>query len=156
VVCAGPKAILDVPASAEALEALGVLAVGWRTSEMPAFYSSGSGVRLEHRVEDAGGAARLLALHWDALGREGGVLVLVPPPDPVPREVVEAAVDAALLSARASGVRGKAVTPYLLEAVARATRGRARDANLALLERNASVAGEIAAALAPARREGRR
>jgi pseudouridylate synthase len=151
VVSAGPKAILDVPATAEALEALGVLAVGWRTSELPAFYSDASGVPLEHRVEDAAAAARLLRLHWGGLGREGGVLVLVPPPDPVPREVVEAAVEAALLSARERGVRAKAVTPFLLEAVARATHGRAREANLALLERNASVAGEIAAALAAAR-----
>ena len=147
VVSAGPKAILDLPATAEALEALGVLAAGFRTSEMPAFYSDASGVALEHRVEDAGEAARLLSLHWGALGREGGILVLVPPPDPVPRDVVEAAVSAALADARERGVRGKAVTPFLLEAVARATRGRSRQANLALLERNASVAGEIAAAL---------
>lgn len=148
VVSAGPKAILDVPATAEALEALGVLAAGWGTSEMPAFYSDASGVVLEHRVDDAAQAAQLLALHWEALGREGGVLILVPPPAPVPRDDVEAAVSAALAAARERGVRGKAVTPFLLDAVARATRGRAREANLALLERNASVAGEIAAALA--------
>jgi pseudouridylate synthase len=148
VVSAGPKAILDVAATAEALESLGVLAAGWRTSEMPAFWSDASGVALEHRVEDAEEAARLLSLHWGALGREGGVLVLVPPPEPIPREVVEAAVSAALGAARERGVRGKAVTPFLLEAVARATQGRALEANLALLERNASVAGEIAAALA--------
>jgi pseudouridine-5'-phosphate glycosidase len=148
VVSAGPKAILDVAATAEALETLGVPAVGWRTSELPAFYCDGSGVALEHRVEDAAQAARLLALHWDVLGREQGVLVLVPPPMPVPREAIEAAVAGALGEARARGIRGKAVTPFLLEAVARATHGRARDANLALLERNAAVAAEIAAALA--------
>ena len=148
VVSAGPKAILDVAATAEALEALGVLGVGWRTSELPAFYSDSSGVALEHRVEDAAQAARLLSLHWSALGREGGVLVFVPPPAPLPREAVEAAVSVALERARERGVRGKAVTPFLLDAVARATHGRAREANVALLERNASVAGEIAAALA--------
>jgi pseudouridine-5'-phosphate glycosidase len=147
VVSAGPKAILDVPATAEALEALGVAIVGWRTSELPAFYSATSGVPLEHRVEDAAQVARLLALHWDALGREGGVLVAVPPPDPVPPEVVEAAVAGALQAARERGVRGKAVTPFLLAAVARATQGRTQAANLELLERNAAVAGEIAAAL---------
>ncbi len=150
VVSAGPKAILDLPATAEALETLGVLPLGWRTAEMPAFYSDGSGVPLEHRVEDAAGAARVLRLHWDVLGRREGVLVLVPPPDAVPREVVEAAIAAALDDARARGVRGKAVTPFLLDAVARATHGRARRANLALLEQNAAVAGEIAAALAAA------
>jgi pseudouridine-5'-phosphate glycosidase len=150
VVSAGPKAVLDVPATAEALETLGVLALGWATSEMPAFYSAASGVALEHRVEDARGAARVLAAHWSSLGRAEGVLVLVPPPEPVPREVVEAAVAAALGEARSRGVRGKAVTPFLLDAVARATGGRTRRANLALLERNAAVAGEIAAALASA------
>ena len=148
VVSAGPKAILDLRATAEALETLGVPAIGWRTSEMPAFYSDSSGVPLEHRVEDAAQAARLLRLHWEGLGRAEGVLLLVTPPDPVPREVIEAAVAAAGEEARARGVRGKAVTPFLLDAVARATQGRARVANLALLERNAAVAGELAVALA--------
>jgi pseudouridine-5'-phosphate glycosidase len=148
VVSAGPKAILDLAATAEAIETLGIPALGWRTSELPAFYSDGSGIGLEHRVEDAREAARVLRTHWGSLGRTEGVLVLVPPPEPVPREVVEAAVGAALREARARAVRGKAVTPFLLDAVARATGGRARRANLALLERNAAVAGEIAAALA--------
>jgi len=148
VVSAGPKAILDLAATAEALETLGVPALGWRTGEMPAFYSDGSGVAVEHRVDDAAAVARVLRLHWDGLGRGEGVLVLVPPPEPVAREVVEAAIVAALSDARARSVRGKAVTPFLLDAVSRATLGRSRRANLALLERNAGVAGEIAAALA--------
>ncbi|ACG73489.1 Indigoidine synthase A family protein [Anaeromyxobacter sp. K] len=152
VVSAGPKAILDLAATAEALETLGVPVLGWRTSELPAFYSDGSGIALEHRVEDAAAAARVLRLHWDALGRREGVLLAVPPPEAVPREVVEAAIAAALEDARGRGIRGKAVTPFLLEAVSRATRGRARTANLALLERNASVAGEVAVALAAAAR----
>ncbi len=148
VVASGAKSILDVPATAEALETLGVLALGFKTSELPAFYCDRSGVALEHRVEDAVAAARLLRLQWGPLGRREGVLVLVPPPIPVPREVVEAAVSAALAEARQRAVRGKTVTPFLLEAVARATGGGARAANVALLERNAAVAGEIAAALA--------
>lgn len=148
VVSAGPKAILDLAATAEALETLGVPVLGWRTSELPAFYSDGSGIALEHRVEDAAAAARVLRLHWDALRRREGVLLAVPPPEAVPREVVEAAIAAALDDARGRGIRGKAVTPFLLEAVSRATRGRARAANLALLERNAGVAGEVAVALA--------
>ena len=147
VVSAGPKAILDLRATAEALETLGIPVLGWRTGEMPAFYSDASGVPLEHRVEDAGAAARVLRLHWDGLGRGEGVLVLVPPPEPVPWELIEAAIAAALEEARVRAVRGKAVTPFLLDAVARATQGRARRANLALLERNAAVAGELAAAL---------
>jgi pseudouridine-5'-phosphate glycosidase len=150
VVSAGPKAILDLAATAEALETLGVPVLGWRTEEMPAFYCDASGVALEHRVDDAATVARVLRLQWDGLGRKEGVLVLVPPPEPVAREVIEAAIVAALADARARQVRGKAVTPFLLEAVSRATHGRSRRANLALLERNAAVAGEIAAALAAA------
>jgi pseudouridine-5'-phosphate glycosidase len=148
VVCAGPKAILDVAATAEALETLGIPVLGWRTSELPAFYSDGSGVALEHRVEDAAQVARVLALHFGALSRREGVVLAVPPPEPVPREVVDAAIATALVEARSRGVRGKAVTPFLLEAVARATHGRARAANVALLERNAGIAAEVAAALA--------
>lgn len=148
VVSAGPKAILDLPATAEALETLGVPVLGWATSEMPAFWSDASGVPLEHRVDSAREAARVLRLHWEGLGRTEGVLVLVPPPAPLPRHEIEAAVTAALDEARARGVRGKAVTPFLLDAVGRVTGGRSREANLALLERNAGVAGEIAAALA--------
>ncbi|WP_242394058.1 pseudouridine-5'-phosphate glycosidase [Anaeromyxobacter oryzisoli] len=152
VVSAGPKAILDLAATAEALETLGIATIGYRTSELPAFYADASGIPLEHRVDDAAGAARILQLHWDALGRREGVLLLVAPPAPVAQEVVEAAVLAALAEARERGVRGKAVTPFLLGAVSRATHGRARAANLALLERNAAVAGEVAVALSAARR----
>jgi pseudouridine-5'-phosphate glycosidase len=148
VVCAGPKAILDVAGTAEALETLGVPVIGWRTSELPAFYSDASAVALEHRVEDAAAAARLLRVHWDGLGRGGGVVLAVPPPDPIAREVIDAAVAAAVADARARGIGGKAVTPFLLDAVARATGGRSRAANLALLEQNARVAAEVAAALA--------
>lgn len=151
LVCAGPKAVLDLPATAEALETLGIPVLGLGTAEMPAFFSAGSGVPVEHRVEDGAAVARILRLHWEALGRREGVLVLVPPPHPLPREVVEAAVVGGLAEARSHGIRGKQVTPFLLEAVARATGGRSREANLALLGENARVAGEVAAALASLR-----
>lgn len=148
VVSSGPKAILDLPATAEALETRGVPVVGFRTSEMPAFYADRSGVALEHRVEDERHAAALLRTHWGALRRREGVLLFVAPPEPVARELVEEAVQAALGEARERGVHGKAVTPFLLEATAKATQGRSLGANLALLERNAGVAGRIASALA--------
>lgn len=148
VVSAGPKAILDLAATAEALETLGIPSIGLGTSEMPAFYAEASGVALEHRLEDEGQVAAMLRTHWEALRRREGVLLLVPPPDPVPREVVEEAVQAGLHAARSRGVRGKAVTPFLLEAVAVATGGRSREVNLSLLERNAAVAGRLARALA--------
>jgi pseudouridine-5'-phosphate glycosidase len=115
---------------------------------MPGFYTAGTGVPLEHRVEDARAAARVLSIHWESLRRDEGALVFVPPPEPVAGDLVEAAVAEALEAARAQGIRGKAVTPFLLEAVARRTSGSSRRANVALLERNARVAGEIAAALA--------
>lgn len=150
VVSAGPKAILDLAGTAEVLESLGVPLLGFRTSELPAFYSDRSGVALEHRVESPAEAARVLRLHWLGLGRREGVLLCVPPPAPLPRAEVEAAVAAALTQAQALGVAGQAVTPFLLGAVARATAGRAQAANLALLERNAEVAAEVAVAFSVA------
>ena len=148
VVSAGPKAILDLAATAEALETLGVPVVGFRTGELPAFFTDGSGVALEHRVESAGEAAALLRLQWEGLGRRQGVLLAVAPPDPLPRAEVEGAVERALAAAARAGLRGPAVTPWLLAAVAEATGGRSRRANLALLVRNAAVAAEVAVALA--------
>ena len=146
VVSAGPMAILDLAATAEALETLGVTVVGWRTSELPAFYAAESGLALAHRVEDAAGAAAVLRLQWDGLGRSAGVLLCVPPPEPLPRAEVEAAVAEGLAEAARQGVAGPAVTPFLLGAVSRATAGRSRASNLALLEKNARVAAEVAVA----------
>lgn len=148
VVSAGPKAILDVPATAEVLETLGVPVVGFRTSELPAFWSAASGVALTHRVESAEEAARLLHLHWTVLRRPGGVLLAVPPPDPVDPAEVDRAVSEAEEEALRAGVAGPARTPHVLAAVARATGGRTLAANLALLEENARVAAQVAVALA--------
>jgi pseudouridine-5'-phosphate glycosidase len=148
VVSAGPKAILDLPATAELLESLGVPVIGWRTSELPAFYAARSGIALEHRVEGAAEAAAVLRAHWSGLGRREGVLLCVPPPSPLPAERVEAALEAALTAARAAGIHGKAASPFLLAAIDRATGGESRAANLALLEENAAVAADVAVALA--------
>jgi pseudouridine-5'-phosphate glycosidase len=148
VVSAGPKAILDLAATVELLETLGVPVIGYRTSELPAFFSDGSGLALAHRVESAAEAARVLRLHWHGLGLTTGVLLAVPPPEPLPRAEVEAAVAGALEAAAARGLAGPEVTPFLLAAVAQATAGRSRAANLALLEANARVAAEVAVALA--------
>jgi pseudouridine-5'-phosphate glycosidase len=148
VVASGPKIVLDVHATMEELESLGVPVVGFGTSELPTFYVAHSGVRLEHRVEDAAGAAALLRLQWQVLERPQGVLLCVPPPDPVPSEMVEAALAGALAEARARKLGGKLLTPFLLQALDRATEGTGRAANVALLERNARVAGEVAVALA--------
>jgi pseudouridine-5'-phosphate glycosidase len=148
VVAAGPKVVVDVHATAEELESLGVPVVGFGTSEMPAFYAAQSGVRLEHRVEDAAGAAALLRLHWQALERRQGVLLCVPPPEVIPADRLETALSAALAEARARRLGGKLLTPFLLQALDRATEGGSRAANVALLEQNARVAGQVAVALA--------
>lgn len=122
---------------------------------MPAFYADRSGVALEHRVDDEREVAALLDAHWRILRRREGVLVFVPPPESLPREAIESAVAAGLADAAARGVHGKASTPFLLAAVARATEDRTVGANLALLERNAEVAGRIAVELAGRAREVR-
>jgi pseudouridine-5'-phosphate glycosidase len=150
VVAAGPKVVLDVAATAEELEALGVPVVGFGTSEMPAFYVAQSGVRLEHRVDDAVSAATLLRLQWDVLERPQGILLCVPPPAPLAADRVEALVVTALAEARSRRLGGKLVTPFLLQALDRATEGSSRQANVALLEQNARVAGQVAVALAGA------
>lgn len=148
VVCAGAKSILDLPATLERLESLGVTLVGYRTDEFPGFFTATTGLRLPGRVDSAVQIASLLR-HARALGRPGAVIVVQPPPaaQALDRTAVEHAVDQALALARTAGVRGGAVTPFLLAAVERATAGRSLVANLALLESNAALAAEIAVAL---------
>ena len=149
VVCAGPKAILDLAATREALETRGVLLVGWETDEMPAFYSRESGLDVDVRVTKAEEVAEL----WRSareLDLPGAILVCVPPPkeNAMSGPEVESHVEHALAEARRQGVSGKAVTPFLLGAMARLSEGNTLEANVALLRRNARVAGEIAAAVA--------
>ncbi len=148
VVCAGAKSILDLPATLERLESLGVSVVGCGTDELPGFFSTTTGLKLTARLD----APAQIAAAWRAhraLGRTSAMLVVQPPPaaHAVPVEVVETATKAALAAATAAGVRGAAVTPFLLADIQQRTNGRSVDANLALLEANARLAGEIAVAL---------
>ena len=148
-VCAGAKSILDLPATLERLETLGVTVVGYGTDEFPGFFTARTGLPVPARVDTPAAVARILRAAR-ALGRPGGVLVVQPPPasaalDPT---LVASAVTEALATAATAGVRGPAVTPHLLAAVERATGGRSLAANLALLEANAALAAEIAVALA--------
>ena len=147
VVCAGPKVILDLPATAEMLDSLGVPVWGFSTSELPAFFTDASGISLEHRFDEPAGIANALRAHWDVLGAASGVIVAVPPPSPLPRAEVEKALAGALREATRRKLPGKEVTPFLLSALADATGGRTRAANLDLLENNARVAARIARAL---------
>ena len=148
VVCAGAKAILDLPATLEWLETHGVPVVGYGADEFPAFYARESGLRLEARVDTPAEAALLLKTLWN-LDFTGGALFCVPCPAAAaqPAAEMEGAIQQALREAAAQGIRGKAATPFLLRRVNELTEGHSLTANLALLENNARVAGEIAVAL---------
>ena len=149
VVCAGAKSILDLAATLERLETLGVTVIGYGTDEMPGFFTRTTGLRLAARAESA---REIADIHLAArsLGRSQATLVVQPPPADVALdpEMVDHAVAGALDEARAQNVRGAAVTPFLLAAVERATGGRSLAANLGLLEENAFLAGAIATELA--------
>lgn len=148
VVCAGAKSILDIPATLERLETLGVSVIGYRTSEFPAFFSLSSGLRITARCDSPHEIAQIWRAHC-ALGRRSALLVVQPPPaeTAIDREVVEVATAQALEAARAANVRGGAVTPFLLSQIQKITQGQSVETNLALLEANAELAGKIAVAL---------
>ena len=148
VVSAGAKSILDVPATVERLETLGISIIGYRTEEMPGFFTAETGLTLSTRTESVAEVAAVWRAHR-ALGRQTAMLVVQPPPADValPRRVVERAVERALRAADTEGVRGSTLTPFLLAAVERETGGRSLGANLALLEANAMLAAEIAVEL---------
>jgi pseudouridine-5'-phosphate glycosidase len=152
VVSAGAKAILDLPATLETLETLGVPVIGLGIGEFPAFYTNASGLPLEHVAADAHAAARMLSVHWNALDQRSGVLLAnaVPAASALPRDRVEEAIGAALAEAAARGVRGKAVTPFLLARLAADPALDAVRTNLAVLEANAAAAARVAVALAEA------
>ena len=149
VVCAGAKSILDLPATLERLETLGVPVVGYRTKELPGFFTRSTGIPLSACVHSPEQIATAWLAHR-ALGRPGAMLVVQPPPPEhaLEPELVEEATMAALAAAALQGIRGGAVTPFLLGEVQRRTNGASVQANLALLESNAALAGEIAAAIA--------
>jgi pseudouridine-5'-phosphate glycosidase len=145
VVCAGAKSILDLAATNERLETLGVPVVGYRTSELPGFFTAETGIALGARADSPAEVAAIYRASR-AMGRPGAVLVVQPPPPDasLPREQVDAAVAAAVEGAAREGVRGGGLTPYLLAEMERMTGGQSLGANLALLEANASLAAEIA------------
>ncbi len=147
VVSAGMKAILDLPRTLEVLETLGVPVVGMRTDELPAFYTRSSGLPLEHRVDGAEEAARMLHHHFSM--RPGGVILANPIPkahalDP---SLIERAIETGIKDAEQKKIRGKALTPHLLNYVAMATNRRSLAANRALAIANAECAAQVASAL---------
>jgi pseudouridine-5'-phosphate glycosidase len=149
LVCSGPKSIIDPVATADRLEELGVAIVGYGVDRLPFFLAREASVALEHRVDDPAAAASVAVAASGTRARSTVLLVNPIPADAAmdPVEVADATA-AAERGADAAGVHGKVRTPFLLAALAEATDGRSLDANLALLEDNARVAGEVAAAVA--------
>ena len=149
VVCAGAKSILDLRATYERLETLGILVLGYGTSELPGFFTAETGIALSARVDTPEEVAQVFRAQR-LLDRPGALLVVQPPPPDVAlsRDEVERAVSEAEVRWRATGATGGALTPALLNGVREATGGRSLAVNLALLESNASLAARIATSLA--------
>jgi pseudouridylate synthase len=148
VVCSGAKSILDLPATLELLETRRVPVIGYGVDELPAFYSTASGLSLPHRVDSPAAAAAAIVAHRSLPGA-GGLLIAQPPPADLalPTAEVEAWIADALADADARGIRGGAVTPHLLAWLARASDGRTLAVNIGLIVNNARTAGAVASAL---------
>ena len=148
VVCAGPKAILDVPATLEYLETRGVPVISVGQAEVAGFFARSSGIKAAAVADDVDAAARIVATHL-GMGLGSGALVCVPVPADValPDDVARDAIARAIADAEAEGIVGPAVTPWLLARIAEITDGRSVPANTALIVNNARVAGQLAAAL---------
>jgi pseudouridine-5'-phosphate glycosidase len=142
VVSAGVKSLLDVPATSELLESLGVPVLGYRVDTLPLFYAAAGGPPVSARVESAAEAARVAHAHWELGG--SGLLVGRPPDEPL--DDVEPLIERALHEAGAQGVHGQAVTPFVLGYLHRESGGRTQRANKDLIAQNSRLAGEIAAA----------
>jgi len=147
VVSAGAKSILDLPLTLEYLETHGVPVIGYKTDEFPAFYTRSSGLQVDYRLDTATDIAALLHAQWDA-GLRAGVLVANPvaaefESDPA---LIERALEAALEAAAEKGIRGKAITPFLLAFIEQATGGISLATNIELVCNNARLGAEIAVA----------
>jgi pseudouridine-5'-phosphate glycosidase len=145
VVCAGAKSILNLSATWERLDSLGVPVVGYRTSDFPGFFCGVTGIRLGICVESPAEITKLWRAHRDLQRPQAMLVVQDPPPElALTADETERAVSAALDEARRRGIRGAALTPFLLESVTRFTNGASLALNVALLERNAALASAIA------------
>jgi pseudouridine-5'-phosphate glycosidase len=144
VVSAGVKSLLDVPATMEFLESLGVPVLGYQVDTLPLFYAAEGGPPVSARVDSAAEAAQVARAHWELDG--GGILVGRPPDEPL--DNVEPLIEQALLEAHARSVSGQAVTPFVLSYLHRESGGATQRANKALVAQNAYLAGEIATSFA--------
>jgi pseudouridine-5'-phosphate glycosidase len=153
VVCAGAKAILDLPATLEYLETMAVPVVGFQTDEFPAFYSPQSGLKASVSLDSPDEIAVFARTHWGA-GLRSAVLVVQPPPPEaaIPKSEIDPLIAQASKEAREKKIRGQALTPFLLERLEVLSQGRSLRANLALLLNNARLAAQIAKAMAVSQR----
>jgi len=149
VVCAGAKAIRNLPKTLEYLETHGVPVLGYGTDDLPGFYTPDTGLQVDHRVDSPAEIARLLQAKW-GFGLRGGVLVTNPVPAEfaMPRTRIDSAVEQALAEAEAQGVAGKESTPFLLARVTELTGGDSLATNIRLVENNARLAALIACEIA--------
>ncbi|MCS7010717.1 MAG: pseudouridine-5'-phosphate glycosidase [Anaerolineales bacterium] len=148
VVCAGAKAILDLPATLEYLETMSVPVIGYQTDEFPAFYSRYSGLPINARLDTPEEVARFAHTHWE-LGLKSAVLVCQPlsPEEEIPADKINRYIEQARREAKERDIHGQPLTPFLLARLAELTGGESLRANLALLRNNARLAAQIAIAL---------
>ena len=149
VVSAGVKAILDLPKTLEILETKGVPVVGYKTDELPAFYTRKSGLKLVAKADTVDELVNIMKSKWD-LGIGGSILIANPIPEAFEADpkVINAAIENALIRAKEAGVAGKEITPFILSHVSEATGGDSLVANVALVENNARLGAKIAFAFA--------
>ena len=146
VVCAGAKAILDLPATVESLETRGIPVLGYQTDQFPAFYTRDSDLGVDFNAGSAKEIFEIAQSHWNS-GSQRAVLV----GNPIPREsevdsgLISSAIEEATLIAEQMGIHGASLTPFLLNKLNEATSGKSLSANIALLKNNAALAAEIAA-----------
>lgn len=145
VVCAGAKAILDLPKTLEFLETHSIPVVGYRTDFLPAFYTAETEYKLHARVDDVASLAELLKIHWQ-LGMSSGVLIANPIPatDEIPAEIIEPVIASALEKAGKQRISGKAITPFLLNEVSVVTKGKSLQANINLIINNVRLGALLA------------
>ena len=149
VVCAGAKSVLDLRLTLEYLETHGVPVIGYRTDRLPAFFTRDSGIGLDARLDEPNEIARLMKSKWQ-LGLGGGLVVCNPIPEAfeLPRELIDRATEQALDEARAQGITGNALTPFLLSRVNMLTGGDSLASNIQLVLNNARLAARLAVAYA--------
>ena len=145
VVCAGAKAILDLPLTLEYLETMGVPVLGFKTEELPAFYNSHSGLKVDYKVESASEMAKIIKAKRDN-GLVGGILLTNPIPEQyeMPKAVIDNAIETALKQMDEQGIKGKECTPFLLKTIAELTGGNSLESNIKLVLNNAAVGSEVA------------